>query len=200
MDGIPCTTVARTQFDLSEVVTRRELERVFDQAEVMEVFDLRALQDQIDRNPTRPAAALVQSVLEEHYIGHTPTRSELEEAGLAMSRACDLPDPEVNAYVDPGDGERPIEADLVWRQQRIIIELDGRRFHRTRQAFERDRRNDQRLMAAGWRVLRITWKQLKNEPERIRHTILKLMAQAPPGSGAATRPAPPQTPARAAPG
>src|SRR5438270_621359 len=80
---------ARTQFDLAEVVTRRELERVFDQAEVMEVFDLTAIKDQIQRNPTRPAAAIVQSILEEHYIGRTPTRSELEEAGLAMSRACE---------------------------------------------------------------------------------------------------------------
>src|SRR5207302_9603016 len=77
VDGIPCTTVARTQFDLAEVVTRRELERVFDQAEVMEVFDLRALQDQLRRNPTRPAAAIVQSVLEAHYIGQTPTRNKL---------------------------------------------------------------------------------------------------------------------------
>ncbi len=63
---IPCTTVARTQLDLAEVVTRRQLERAFDQAEVMEVFDVRALNDQIERNPTRPAAKIVRSVLEEH--------------------------------------------------------------------------------------------------------------------------------------
>jgi hypothetical protein len=193
VDGIPCTTVARTQFDLAEVVTRRELERVFDQAEVMEAFDLGALQDQIARNPTRPAAAIVRSVLEEHYIGRTPTRSELEEAGLAMSRACGLADPETNVFIDPGDGERAIEGDLVWRQQRIIIQLDGERFHHTRQAFERDRRNDQRLLAAGWLVIRVTWRQLKNEPERVRRTILKVMAQA-----RVVRP--PHTPAQAAPG
>ncbi len=188
-NGIPCTTVARTLFDLADVVTRRQLERAFDQAEVTEAFDLRAINNQLERNPTRRAAGIVQSLLEEHYIGRTPTRSELEEAGLAMSRACGLDDPEVNVLIDPHDGERAIEADLLWREQRIIVQLDGEKFHNTRQAFERDRRNDQRLMAAGWRVIRVTWKQLKNEPERIRRTILKLMEQAP----ARTR-------ARAAPG
>ncbi len=193
-NGIPCTTVARTLFDLADVVTRRQLERAFDQAEVMEAFDLRAINDQLERNPTRRAAAIVQSILEEHYIGRTPTRNELEEAGLAMSRACNLPDPEVNVLVDPGDGERAIEADLAWSEQRIIIQLDGRRFHHTRQAFERDRRNDQRLLAAGWLVIRVTWKQLRNEPERIRRTILKVMAQ--PRLPPPPQPAPPQPPAR----
>ncbi len=110
-----------------------------------------------------------------------------------MSRAAGLSDPEVNVFIDPGDGERAVEGDLVWREQRLIIQLDGHRFHYTRQAFERDRRNDQRLMAAGWRVLRITWKQLKNEPERIRRTILKVMARA-------SDPPPPRMRARAAPG
>jgi hypothetical protein len=54
--GIPCTSVARTLFDLSEVVDRRQAERAFDQADANDVLDLRAINDQLSRNPTRRGA------------------------------------------------------------------------------------------------------------------------------------------------
>lgn len=55
VNGIPCTTIVRTLLDLAEVVTRRELERAFDQGEIIEGLDLNAINDQIARNPTAPA-------------------------------------------------------------------------------------------------------------------------------------------------
>jgi very-short-patch-repair endonuclease len=45
--------------------------------------------------------------------------------------------------------------------------MDGGRVHRTHRNFESDRRKDQRLQLAGWRVFRITWCQIRDEPERI---------------------------------
>jgi len=41
--------------------------------------------------------------------------------------------------------------DFVWRDQRLIVETDGWQAHGTRNAFERDRRRDADLLAAGWR-------------------------------------------------
>ncbi|MFL5824518.1 MAG: type IV toxin-antitoxin system AbiEi family antitoxin, partial [Solirubrobacteraceae bacterium] len=79
VDNIPVTSVARTLLDLAEVVAQRPLERAFDESEVLEVFDLHAIEDQLARNATRPGAKAVRRVLEEHYIGSTPTQSELEE-------------------------------------------------------------------------------------------------------------------------
>jgi hypothetical protein len=99
VNGIPCTTVARTLFDISEVLYPRPLERAFDQAEQIGVFDLRAIEDQLERN-----------------------------AG-------------------------------------------------TRQAFERDRYNDQRLVAAGWRVIRVTWRQLERDPARVIAMIAALLGR-----------------------
>ena len=75
----------------------RSLERAFDQAEILEVFDLRALDDRLERNPTRPGTGRVRAVLVEHYIGQTLTWSELEERFLKLIRAAGIPDPEVNA-------------------------------------------------------------------------------------------------------
>ena len=103
--GIPCTTVARTILDLAQVIKGRPLERALDQAEILDLLDLAALDDQIERNKARPAARRLQAVLDQHYIGSTPTWSELEEALLAVCRRAELPMPEVNAVIDPGDGD-----------------------------------------------------------------------------------------------
>src|SRR5579862_5164388 len=69
-----------------------------DQAEVMQVFDLKALDDQLARNPHHPGARLLRAVLEDHYVGSTPTESELEEAFLALVRRLRLPAPKVNRW------------------------------------------------------------------------------------------------------
>jgi Protein of unknown function (DUF559) len=184
VENIPITTVTRTLCDIAGVVPRRLLERAFDQGEIMGVLDLRAVEEQLVCHPTRPGAKEVRSILAEHYIGETLTESELEEAMLALSRRVGLPPPEVNKWIDLGDGEPMIRADFVWREQRLIVEVDGFRFHRTRQRFEADRRRDQRAMTAGWRVLRTTANQVKRRPGELHATVAALLAQAPPaGAG-----------------
>lgn len=177
VNGIPCTTVARTMFDLAGVVGRRSLERAYDQAEILEVFDLRALEKQIARNSSRAAARAVRSVLNEHYVGSTPTQSELEEGMLAISRRLGLPDPLINHWIDLGDGGPMICADFAWPEQRVIVETDGRKFHGTQQARERDPLRDQRAIAAGWRPLRVTWRQVMRRPQELEPTLLALVGQ-----------------------
>jgi len=173
--NIPCTTVARTQLDLAEVIDQRGLERSMDQAEMGEVFDLRALNDQLDRNATRPGASRIRRVLNEHYIGSTPTWNEFEERFLAFCRSAGLPRPEVNYWIVLPDGEPPIRADFAWPAHRVIVETDGRKTHGTRQAFERDRRKDLRFARAHWRPIRVTWKRLEAEPALVEATARALL-------------------------
>ena len=174
--GIPCTTVARTILDLAQVIKGRPLERALDQAEILDLLDLAALDDQIERNKARPAARRLQAVLDQHYIGSTPTWSELEEALLAACRRAELPMPEVNALIDPHDSDpTAIRVDFVWRDQRVIVETDGHETHHTRRAFEEDRLRDQRLIVAGWTVIRITWRQLTQRPSEITDRIARLL-------------------------
>ena len=61
--------------------------------------------------------------------------------------------------------------DFLWPVQRLIAETDGYETHRTREAFEGDRRRDQLLDAAGYRTLRLTWRQLRDEPDRVAQTL-----------------------------
>ena len=86
--------------------------------------------------------------------------NENEEALLAITRELGIPDPDTNAFVILDDGGPPIRADFVWRDQRVIVEADSKKWHNTRQRFEQDRVRDQRLTAAGWTIIRTTWKQM----------------------------------------
>ena len=64
------------------------------------------------------------------------------------------------------DGVR-IEVDFLWTEQRLVVETDGAASHGTMAAFRRDRWRDQLLVAAGFRVIRVTWDQLADEPEGV---------------------------------
>ncbi|HSC03547.1 MAG TPA: type IV toxin-antitoxin system AbiEi family antitoxin domain-containing protein [Solirubrobacteraceae bacterium] len=201
VNGIPTTTVARTLFDLGDAITPRQLERAFDQADIMQALDLNEVRDQLARNHTRPAAKAVKHLLKTHYIGSTPTENEFEDAFLALTRSLNLPDPTPQFYIDLGDGEPLIRADFAWPDRKIVVETDGRRTHGTNNAFESDRRRDQRLTAAGWTVIRTTWRQLKQRPHELRPILLKLLGSRPgspngrgkPGAAGVPAPGQPQT-------
>jgi hypothetical protein len=171
--GIPCTTVARTLLDLADVVDRRALERAVNEAEVLRLFDFGALEDVLGRVVGRRGAPILRAVLADYDPKYALTRNELERRFLSLCDGAGVPRPRVNAWVTlDGGGE---EVDFLWREQRLIVETDGGQVHRTRQAFERDRRRDQRLLCAGWRVVRVTWRQLTREPAQVADTIRVLL-------------------------
>lgn len=173
---IPCTTIARTALDIAAVLPRRATERALDQADAMGVFNLLALNDQLERNPKHRGAPRLRAILEEHYVGSTATASELEEAFLALCRRLQLPQPKVNHWIDLGGGEW-IRGDFVWHEQRVIVETDGQRYHGTHQAKERDPRRDQRLTIAGWRPIRATWRQVMQRPRELEATLRALLRE-----------------------
>ncbi len=176
VDTIPCTSIARTLLDLASVAPRRAVERAFDQGEALEVLDLGELNAVLDRNNHTRGGRVIKAILADYNIG-PPTESELEEIFYTASRDADIGPPERQVWIDPGDGEPAVRADFVWRKQRLVVETDGGRYHRTRRAFESDRRRDQRLLLAGWRVIRITWRQLKFERPRITALIARALRQ-----------------------
>jgi predicted transcriptional regulator of viral defense system len=186
VEGIPTTTLARTLLDLAEVVTPRRLERAIEQAEVIRQLDMRAIEDVLSRANGRRGATPLQAVLEDMKPGTTPTRNDLEEAFLQICRDVHAPPDAVNAWVPYPDGGGA-EADFLWRSERLIAEVDGRATHLTPRAFEHDRRRDQRLAVLGWRVVRFTWRQLRDERGRVAATVAALHAAQRPWTTASTR-------------
>lgn len=165
VDGIRVTTVPRTLFDLAGVQPRPRVEKAINEAEVRRLWDPLSLQDMLDRHPGAPGAATIRAVLEAGRIGDSLSASELELRFLAFLDDQRLPRPDANAAIHLG--HRHADGDMVWPSARLIVELDGRGVHDTRAAFEADRERDRRLLVAGWRVVRITWRQLHDEPWRI---------------------------------
>jgi hypothetical protein len=163
--GITVTTVARTLLDLATVLKRRPLERVVNEAEVRRYADPVGLPALLDRYPRRRGTAAIREILAQARVGATVTRSELEERFLRFLANWGLPRPELNASIAVRGGF--VEADCVWRVSRLIAELDGRAVHGTAAAFERDRARDRAVGAAGWRVIRITWRQVSEEAREL---------------------------------
>lgn len=67
------------------------------------------------------------------------------------------------------------EVDLLWSEQRLALETDGEETHGTRAAFQRDRKRDQILTAAGYRTARITWRQVVDEPAAVVNRIARML-------------------------
>jgi very-short-patch-repair endonuclease len=87
------------------------------------------------------------------------TRSELERRFLWLCSRHHLPKPAVNMRI------AGLTVDFCWVEQRLIVETDGYRAHRGKAAFEDDRNRDLKLRALGYEVLRLSHRQVFEEPQ-----------------------------------
>jgi very-short-patch-repair endonuclease len=173
--GIPSTNAARTLLDLSDVVEPRALRRAVEKAEILRIFDAGAIADALGSARGRRGAPILRGLLDERAVGCSVTRSELEERFLTLCDTAAIAAPRVNHSLAVAGVF--VEADFVWRAERLIVEADGHRFHSTRRAFEHDRERDRRLLVAGWRVFRCTWRQITEEPDEIAASIQTLLGE-----------------------
>jgi very-short-patch-repair endonuclease len=165
LDGIPVTSLARTLLDVAEVEPPNQLRRALQQAERLQIFDLGAMRRVCDRSQGRRGLKPLLAQLEEHAGPPPITRSEFEEMFIDFVQEFSFERPVMNVIVL---GE---EVDALWREQRLIVELDSRSFHDNPTAFEVDRARDMRLQVAGYRVLRITYRRLAEHPVEVAAAI-----------------------------
>jgi very-short-patch-repair endonuclease len=168
-ERIPLTTAARTLLDLAAVLEPRELDRSLEQAEVLRLVSRNALRAVLARAGGHHGAAPLRAAVQMNGAAAL-TRSEAETRLLELIRAADLPAPRTNVRV------AGYEVDFLWPDERLVIEVDGYAFHRTRQAFERDRLRDAKLQARGLRVMRVTWRQIAGTPESLVARIAAALA------------------------
>jgi predicted transcriptional regulator of viral defense system len=177
LHGIPCTSVARTLLDFAGVEPER-VRKAVAEAEVLRILDKPRLRALLKRSRRRRGVARLRLILDTIRPQNKRTRSELERLFLEMCARTTLPPPEVNVWLPAPDGRR-YQADFLWRDARRIIEADSRRFHDTDSSFLSDRKRQQQLELAGWRVSRCTWEEVELEPRRLALTIQSLLAQPP---------------------
>jgi hypothetical protein len=147
--GIPVTSVARTLFDLAEVVDLRRLEDAWEEADRLKLLRLREVARICERGYGRRALKPTRRLLAEARAV-TPTRSPLEDRFQHFCRFYDLPPHSTNVEVLGS------EVDVLWPAAKLIVELDSWEFHAHHAAFQRDRTRDARLLVAGYRTVRVT--------------------------------------------
>jgi very-short-patch-repair endonuclease len=172
IDGIPVTSLAWTVIDYAGIADQRQVRLVLEALERRRIYIGRELDELLERTPNRKGARTTRAAIAE-IAGPAPWhQSVLEETFHELIRASDLPDYEANVFVE---GEL---VDALWRQERVIVELDGFAFHKSRAQFEADRRRDAKLTVAGYKVLRITQQRLQNEPEAVLDDLRALLSAA----------------------
>jgi very-short-patch-repair endonuclease len=163
---IPCTTVARTLLDIGD-------EKLVRQAEFLRVFDLVAVSRLLNRYPRRRGTTRLRRAIRAFEDSALRTRSDMEIAFHALVLDANLPRPEVNGTV--ALGEITLEADVIWPDAKLIVELDSRQAHLTMSAFETDRERDRAAALAGWTVIRVTWRQLTEQPQGLIRDLKRLL-------------------------
>jgi hypothetical protein len=169
VDGIPATSLARTQLDLAAILPKERLQGAIERAEELGVFDLGKLDGALDLYPGHPGAGRLRETLSSHRPDMTFTRSGLERRFLALIRSAGLPPPSMNFNV------AGFEVDAYWEAERFAVELDVFETHGTRAAFERDRLRDEELKLAGVETVRVTGSRLDREPRRVIERVALLL-------------------------
>lgn len=165
-EGIPVVTLARLCFELAATEHPKRTERAVDNALNMGMT-LESFAEVVGSlaKRGRPGSAVSRKLVADRGEGYVPPASALEALGFEVLRAAGLPDPV--RQLDVGGSAWVGRVDCAYPAARLLIEFDGRRHWQVLLEAQADRRRDAELVAAGWRVLRITWEMLTTDPEGV---------------------------------
>lgn len=165
-ENLSLTSAVRTLHDLAATTDPATVSRALDAAHAQRLVTPAQLHHGI--TPKRSGAARLRNALDDRP---GLTRSEAERRLVALLVRAQLPAPQTNTHV------HGYEVDAHWPGHQLIVEVDGYAFHSSRVAFERDRRRDADLLEAGYRTLRVTWRELTERPEAVAVRVAGLLTQ-----------------------
>ncbi|MFL5899164.1 MAG: DUF559 domain-containing protein [Solirubrobacterales bacterium] len=168
--GIPVVAMERVLLDLAGRNDAKRLERMFVQAYKREDFSWARLGRIITRRRGCKGVGKLRRIAGDVDPEALETKSVSEVDFLALSRQAEMPTPAVNVLAE---GHL---VDFLWAGQRVVVEIDSWSFHGDHLAFEKDRQTDVDLTAAGYVVLRTTYKMLEGNPypflENVRRALV----------------------------
>jgi len=169
-ENIPVTSLPRTLLDLAATVRFEWLEKMVERSEDLELFDLRAVEELLERTVGHNGHGRLRKAIA-LYRPTSFTRSSLEKRFLELCLGAGLPQPRTN-YVIHG-----FELDCYWPEHRFAVELDVYETHGSRAAFERDRKRQEDLLLRGVVSTRVTGPRLEREPQEVVARIGRLLDQ-----------------------
>jgi predicted transcriptional regulator of viral defense system len=174
VSGIPVTSPARTIVDVAPMLGAGQLAATLGEADRRGLFDVEAVERALRRTRGRHGQGYrrLATALDAHERhGAALLRSELEERFLDLVIEAGLPWPQLNA---PAAG---FEVDALWADRRVVVELDGWKDHKEREAAARDRDKTNRLQTAGYVVLRFMHGDLVTRPEAVVAAVREVLAR-----------------------
>jgi very-short-patch-repair endonuclease len=157
--GIPITTAARVLIDLSGGLDQKQLGRAFRESIRLKRTTAPRVLEALRRHRRRPGTGALGALASRYAtLPYGRTRSDAEGRALEVLHDAGLPPPRVNTRVH---GE---EADLVWAERRLIVEVDGPQFHQFR---DQDVRKERAWRAAGYDVRRVASGSVYDAPTEL---------------------------------
>jgi very-short-patch-repair endonuclease len=170
-EGLPVTAVSRTLLDLAAELSFGRLERAVEQADRLELLDLRPIDSLLTRVSGHRGVRRLRHALGIYRPDGRFTRSKLERRFLDLLREAGLPLPLTNCFIEG------YELDAYWPEERFAVELDTYDFHGSRAAFERDPIRHEELKLAGIEMIRVTGHRLDRNPGEVARSIAELLNQ-----------------------
>ncbi len=174
------TSPSRVLIDIAIHIGRGRLERLVDDvlsSRRVDPDDLITTFNRLARRG-RPGSGRLRPLLEVRLDGRVLPTTALEAAFLRLVRRFGLPEP-LPQHLPPWAVHDGIgRVDFAYPEQRLLIEVDGRRWHSRDAAFDQDRRRDQEAAMAGWRVLRFTWRQVDQQPNEVASAVQTVLRRA----------------------
>ena len=176
--GIPTTSVTRTLIDLSASLPTKSLEQLLDEAIRRGMTDIARLKGELRRSGGhRPGTRALRRLIVARESNGERTDSELEDELMRLIRRRRLPLPVVHYNVVDGD-QWLGEVDLAYPQARIAIEVHGHGVHSLKRVWENDQRRENKLVRAGWKLLKATNLQLEEDPDSFLEALKSLLEAA----------------------
>jgi hypothetical protein len=161
------TSVPRTLLDLANILSPRQLRRALAEADYRGLLDPIEIESVLGRG--RPGSRALKAALRGHLPQLAETLSVLEERFLELCQSAGISLPEVNA------GIGRMRVDALWREQRVVVELDGGPAHGGAAAMKRDRDWELALRSNGYFIVRYSWEQLSNRPVEVARDLRHLL-------------------------
>jgi very-short-patch-repair endonuclease len=164
--GVPVTNPMRTLVDLGAVLDRAYVEEALEQALVAKVCSVLAVEKALHHvaRKGRAGAGVLRGVLDDRALGQARPDGLLEVRMARVLREHGLPRARYQYEVRVG-GRLVARVDFAYPEVLLAIEVDGFSVHGTPRAFQADLERQNRLVAAGWTVLRFTWLDVVRRPE-----------------------------------
>jgi len=163
--GLPTTTIERALLDFAAVAPHERIRHVLANADYHKVLDVSALQ--VLAGNGRKGSTKLRNALARHEPKLAYTRSHLERLFLPLCERIGIPLPEVNVFIEG------VLVDAVWRDRKLVVELDGENNHSSWNQIQTDRSKEMRLRGGGFDVVRYGTRQLEEEDALVEDDLLR---------------------------